>query len=114
MSANPPPSSRMKFISVMSTILPQRLEHLKMNITSVDEITMIFKRLVHLSSVRLEFSLFGTISSVEIIDWFNIHVIDFFFRTDDFGIYVWLGKYMNKSAEIKRAAKRVKLAHNHH
>ncbi len=116
MFAHRPASSRMKFISGISSILPQHLEHLTMNITSIDEMTMIFKRLLHLSSVTFEFSLFGTISinSVEIIDWLNIHLIDFSCRTDESHVHVWLGKYMNKSSEIKRGAKRVKLAHNHH
>jgi len=108
------PSFRMKFISGISKILSHHLEHLKMNITSVDDMTMIFERLVHLFSVTFELSLFGTVSSTEIIDWFNIHTIDFSFRTDTSPVYVWLRKCMNKSSKIKRGAKRVKLAHIHH
>jgi len=94
-----PSSSRMKFIFGISKILPHHLEHLQMNITSVDEMTMLFKPLVHLFSVTFELSLFGTVSSTEIIDWFNIHMIDFFFRTDDSHVYVWLRKYKRRASQ---------------
>ena len=112
MLAHRTPSSTAKIFRGICAILPRQLKYLQINITNVDEMKMIMERLIHLCSVTFEFLWFETISSVEIIDWFKIHVIDFSFRVDNVKVYFWLGKYVNKSSEIKVGAKRMKLTHH--
>jgi hypothetical protein len=112
MLAHRTPSSTAKIFRGICAILPRQLKYLQINITNVDEMKMIMERLIHLCSVTFEFLCFETISCVEIIDWFKIHVIDFSFGMDNVKVYFWLGKYVNKSSEIKVGAKRMKLTHH--
>jgi hypothetical protein len=112
MLAHRPRSSGTKIFRSICTILPRRLDHLRIDIMSVDDIETISEWLVQLSSVAFELSRFATISTAEIMDWLKNHVMNFSFRMDGQCVYVWLGKYINKPSEIKVGPKRVKLTHN--
>ena len=93
------------------SILPRYIIDLTVEIITIDDIILIFERLEYLSSFTIVLSVFSMPSTV-IIEWFKDNVNDFTHRVDGNRIYMWLGNYTKKRAEIKVGLKRVKLSHN--
>jgi hypothetical protein len=92
-------------------ILPRYIEHLTIEILSVDDMKVIFDRLEYLTSITFVWSIFAK-SYTANIEWLRNNVNDFTHIEDGNRIYVWLGKYIKKRTEIKVGSKRVKLSHN--
>ena len=88
-------------------ILPRFIKDLTIEIITIDDIELIFKRLEYLSSFTFVLSVFS-MPSTQIIEWFKVNVNDFTHRVDGNRIYVWLGNYMKKRTEIKMGIKRMK------
>ncbi|CAF2075066.1 unnamed protein product [Rotaria magnacalcarata] len=92
-------------------VLPPRITHLTIEIMSVDDMEMLFERLVYLTSFTFVLSV-HTKSFTAYIEWLRDNITDFTHVIDGNRIYVWLGNYRKKRKEFIVGSKRMKLSQN--